>query len=450
MTESRRNLRIADTAEPADPPMAHSVSPLARPPVFLHSGWRTAGTFLWSRFRAVEGVSGYYEPLHEWLATASPATLVGNGPQLWPSGHPRLARPYFDEFAPLLRGSAPGVRGYQSAFATDDFFAGPDASQPALQAYLRRLLAAAGERGEQPVLKFCRSLGRAGWMARHFPEAAHIAVVRNPVSQFIAAKHQFVAHDNPYFLLMPLLLLARNAGHEPVDQALRRFAVDLPAHAAHRDRARAMAALAGHLRCSEPEAWYRGFLAFWLLTMLGIPETIDAIIDADLLAVSGAYRAECTAELASLSGVAIDLGAATRQACCAGRVADRLGFSRADLWRHHASASAFLAERKGPDWVEHGAGASAGALLTHATLLGMDRGRLLHAGAPGRTGEWEALAGYAERVAADHRRSQRRAERAERELAWVYQSRSWKMTGPLRRLGGYARLLARRVIPKPR
>src|SRR5262245_47471573 len=35
--------------------------------VFLHTGWRTAGTWLWSRFRARPDVMGFYEPLHERL-----------------------------------------------------------------------------------------------------------------------------------------------------------------------------------------------------------------------------------------------------------------------------------------------------------------------------------------------------------------------------------------------
>jgi len=55
-----------------------------------------------------------------------------------------------------------------STFATDDFFAGPDTALPALQAYLRHLVEVAHERG-QPVFKFCRSLGRMGWMANPSP-----------------------------------------------------------------------------------------------------------------------------------------------------------------------------------------------------------------------------------------------------------------------------------------
>lgn len=421
--------------------MAGGLPPLARPPLFLHTGWRTAGTFLWSRFRSLAGVASYYEPLHESLATVTPATLARSGPLLWESGHPELERPYFDEFAPLLRREAQGVRGYQAAFATDDFFAGPDAALPALRSYLECLITAARERGEQPVFKFCRSLGRAGWMARNFPAAVHIAVVRNPVSQFIAAKHQFVAHDNPYFLLMPLLVLARNAEHAPVASALAHFALALPAEAAEEDRAKARAALALHLRRTEPETWYRGFLAFWLLTLLGIPAMIDAIIDADLFAALPDYRAERAAELADLSGVAIDLGGAARPACCAGRAVDRLGFTRADLWRHHMTAGAFLAESRGPGWMERVPLTNAAALLARATLIGMDHGRLLHAGF--RAAEWDALTAYAERVGADQRRSLRRAEQAERMLAAIYRSRSWKVTAPLRRLGACLRHLLR-------
>jgi len=440
MTESRPTARIVDSGNPDALPIANALSPLARPTVFLHAGWRTAGTFLWSRFRVFKDVAGYYEPLHESLATVTAETLARNGPDAWASGHPRLAHPYFDKFEPLLRKEKPGVRGYMSAFATDDFFAGPDAALPALETYLRRLVEAAHARGEQPVFKFCRSLGRVGWMAKTFPDSVHIAIVRNPVSQFIAARHQSAVHENPYFLLMPLRVLARNASHEAVAAALQHFAVRLPPEAADEDPAKAQAMLTAYLCRTGAEEWYRGFLAFWLLGMLGIPETIDAIIDADLLSSSASYRAECAAELAVLSGVAVDLSTGRREACCAARVTDRLGFGQADLWRYHALAAAFLEAAGGRGWMERGPLASAGALLSYATLLGLGRGRLLEVGGRERTAEWDALAGYAERVGADARRAGRRAEHAERDLAAIHQSRSWKITAPLRRLGGCLRL----------
>jgi len=390
------------------------------------------------------GVAGYYEPLHESLGSMTAATLPRSGPHAWASGHPELERPYFDEFAPLLRSDAPGVRFYRNAFATDDFFAASDAPLPSLKSYLEFLIAAAHERGKQPVLKFCRSLGRVGWMARSFPSAVHIAVIRNPVSQFIAAKHQFVAHENPYFLLMPFRVLARNQAHAPVAEVIARFAVSLPLGAADEDGTRARTVLALHLSRTEPEIWYRGFLAFWLLTLLGIPATVDAIIDADLFAALPDYRAECTAKLAGLAGIEVALDGARRPSCCAGRVTGRLGFTRAALWRHHATVSAFLAERHGPDWMEHGPLVHTAALLARATLLGVGHDQPLRART--LTSELDTLAAYAERLGTDLRRSIGRAERAERELAAVYRSSSWKITAPLRFLGTYLRLLRRSLV----
>ncbi len=448
MAEPHSSVLASDAAEPAGLPSEGGAARLARPPVFLHAGWRTAGTFLWSRFRAFPGVLAYYEPLHESLAAITPATLPRHGPQLWASGHPQLRRSYFDEFAPLFRKSTTGVRAYRRAFATDDFFAGSDADLPALKGYVRLLVERARAGSKQPVLKFCRSLGRAGWMTRNFPEAAHVAVMRDPVSQFIAAKHQLLAHDNPYFLLMPLLVLARNAGQARVAAALRHFEVGLPPAASEESPERAHSVLRAHLRRTEPEAWYRAFLAFWLLSALGIPETIDVIVDANLLSLSPAYRAECEAELAVLSGLAVDLGGAASPGCCAGRAADRLGCTPAALWRHHAMAAAFLAEEAGGDWADRFAPACVGAMLTYGTLLGMGSLHLLRAGALGRGAEWGALAAYAERAGADARRSERRAERAERELAAVYRSRSWKVTTPFRRLGGRLRQAARLIGAK--
>lgn len=445
MGESGSSVLASDAAEPPHLAPDHAAR-LARPPVFLHAGWRTAGTFLWSRFRALDGILGYYEPLHESLAAVSASTLAEHGPQRWASGHPQLARSYFEEFAPLLRSIAPGVRAYRSTFATDDFFAGPDAALPALAGYVRLLLERAHAENRQPVLKFCRSLGRAGWMAKNFPEAVHIAVMRDPVSQFISAKHQFVVHGNPYFLAMPLRVLARNARQARVAAALRHFELRLPPGAEDDDPARANSALAAHLKRTEPLAWYRAYLAFWLLGALAIPESIDAVIDAHLLSASAAFRAEREAELAGLSGVAVDLGGEASRACCAGRIADRLGFPRAELWRCHATASACLAAAAGRDWPDRFVPASIGAMLMSGTLLGM--GRLFPAGGLAQGAEWDVLAAFAESAGADARRAERRAERAEGELGAVYRSRSWKVTALFRLLGGRLRQAARMIGAK--
>ena len=69
----------------------------AHPPVFLHCGWRTRGTWIWNRFREMRGVAGYYEPFSETLAKLRPGSVASFTAESWPSGHRDLARPYFDE-----------------------------------------------------------------------------------------------------------------------------------------------------------------------------------------------------------------------------------------------------------------------------------------------------------------------------------------------------------------
>ena len=169
----------------------------AHPAVFLHCGWRTRGTWIWNQFRQLRGIAGYYEPLNELLATLRPSEVSSLTADSWPSGHKGLTRPYFDEYRPLLKDDRAGVAHYQARFATDDFFAAPDAAMPELEGYLRTLLNDARHRGEQPVLKFCGSLGRVGWMRRRFPDAAHIVVLRDPLSRSSPPpRRQFITSGN--------------------------------------------------------------------------------------------------------------------------------------------------------------------------------------------------------------------------------------------------------------
>ncbi len=405
-------------------------------PVFLHTGWRTRGTWLWSRFRALAGTTCFYEPLTEDLATLSPAAIEAVDPESWSSGHPPLHRPYFAEFRPLLKTVARGVRQYDRTFAVAGFFAEPDAAMPDVRDYIELLLRTAYAEGGQPVLKFCRSVGRIGWMQRNFPQAIHVAVMRNPLAQFISAQRQFQRHDNPYFLAMPLLLLAMHRDVPEVAAAVRHLAVALPSLPSGASLRASLAACAAHLRRSEPVAWYRGFLAFWMVTAASTPETIDLIIDSDLLTNSADYRRQCGIDLATVSGRTVDLGDTLRGA---GRDASMLatsGLCRAELWQAHAAAAAFLAERAGDAWADSPLLARVGAMLSYATLLGTSP---LHAAGADPMVRWDAVCAEAAALAADAQR----AVSAEQRLAAVYASHSWRVTAPLRwlreRLPGFAR-----------
>ncbi len=198
------------------------------------------------------------------------------------------------------------MRGYQSRFATSGFFAGPGLAQPELHDYLRGLVDVAEERGEQPVLKFCGSIGRIGWMRRHFPEAVHIVVLRDPFEQYASSAQKFAAHGLGHFLGRPLLLLTLNRDLPLVARAIRHLRVELPDFSKCGSMQAKLSACIAHLRGNDPAAWYRGFLAFWIATAATIPDEVDLIIDSGALARSRSYRRRCGIELARLTGRMVD------------------------------------------------------------------------------------------------------------------------------------------------
>jgi hypothetical protein len=398
----------------------------AHPPVFLHCGWRTRGTWIWNRFREMRGVAGYYEPLGEALASLRPGTVDALTADSWPSGHMGLSRPYSDEYRPLLNTGRPGVRYYQTRFATGDFFARPGTGLPDLEHYLRTLLNTARDRGEQPVLKFCGSVGRIGWMRQHFPDAAHIVVMRDPFTQFMSSARLFIGTGNAFFLAMPLALLAMHQDQPLVRLCTRHLGLELPDKARCRTPDAARSACEISLRNTTSEVWYRGFLAFWVTAAALLPDTADLVIDSEALANSGSYRFECEIELARLTGRMVEFG----DADCSGDIErqDVPRPVRSGILRAHAGAEAFLADQLGPLW------ADTPGMGFVATLLADARSRAM--GSPVTRGEWHpAIPSLHEgdrNVAAALLSAEIRAEWAGRELGAVLASHSWRLTAPLR------------------
>lgn len=188
--------------------------------IFLHSGWRTAGTLFWHCLRANQACKTFYEPLHESLAHIGPEALRSTGPGSWNSRHPLGTKAYFEEYAPLLNlAGGRGIAGSLSRFAFDDFFIGADAPDAQLQDYIEGLCELARGEGKLPVLKFTRSLARLGWFRERFPKAAHPVIIRQPWAQFRSAWRARAESRNGYFLAVPLLILERNC-HVPEVAAL--------------------------------------------------------------------------------------------------------------------------------------------------------------------------------------------------------------------------------------
>jgi hypothetical protein len=405
----------------------------AHPPVFLHCGWRTRGTRVWNRFRNIDGVAGFYEPLAETLAEIRPATLASINAASWSSGHSGLGRPYFDAFRPLLKGDKPGVQGYQGRFATSDFFAAPDTALPEMDRYLRLLITTAEERGEQAVLKFCRSIGRISWMQRHFPEAVHVVVLRNPFAQYSSALYQFLRHDNAYFLAMPLLLLALHRNLPMVMAGIRHLQPTLPSVTGCTTLRAMWVACEASLRSNRPADWYRVFLAFWVLTAATIPDDVDLVIDSDRLTSDCHYRRQCEIELATLTGRTVNFDDAAGH--------DETGTPRASGLRRsaflnaHRRAEAFLCEQRGAHWADTPVLGHVGLMLAEASFQALcagDARRPLHCkggGAHDADPDFDAMSLSAIR----------RAAWAERELSAIHASHSWRVTAPFRWLREHLR-----------
>lgn len=70
--------------------------------IFLHSSWRAASTYVWSKFRQRPDTYCYFEPLNEHLFTLTPGVVDHFVPWSF-ANHPALEAPYLEEFRPLIR-----------------------------------------------------------------------------------------------------------------------------------------------------------------------------------------------------------------------------------------------------------------------------------------------------------------------------------------------------------
>lgn len=315
--------------------MIHAAGSIDREPqgtgLFIHSGWRSAGTWIWNSFRRRPGVTGFYEPLNELLVAITLKQIPEWHAKAWDSGHPETA-PYFAEYAPLLGRWRRGVAGFHEALAFNRFFLSESESHPRLKEYLSSLGSVARSTGTIPVMKFCRSLGRVAWMRRHFPHATHAVVVREPLSQW-SSSWRLRLGGNPYFLAMPLAILARNSDHKSVEAAAA--VMGTPVSALRKQAFKTTYdACTRFIEESDAEASYRASLAFWVATGMHALAHADVLIESDLLAGSDIHRAQVRERLAAATALEIDLGIARGLA----RDAMAHGLSAGVVRKSHAMA----------------------------------------------------------------------------------------------------------------
>ncbi len=245
---------------------------------------------------------GFCEPLNEWLAVATPRTLLEPRPEIWPSRHSNTG-PYFAEYAPLV--ASRGVAGFDRRFAYDLYFMSASENKPALERYLKSLCDLAHTNRKLPVLKFTRSLGRVEWIRRHFPDAAHVVVVRSPLAQYRSAA-QLYGRGHRDFLASPIALLAHAQQHPVVRAVLSGLDCDVR-DVARRTLDRSRVAAEQFVARSRPDDIYRTSLAFWLATALTSMPFADLSIDTEALHESDQYRTSIEERLGELSGIDVSL-----------------------------------------------------------------------------------------------------------------------------------------------
>jgi hypothetical protein len=309
--------------------------------IFLHTSWRSAGTWAWEALRTQPRTIGFYEPFHEALATLTRRDIEARSASAWPSRHPVQNRPYFAEYEALLRFNGLGVAGASSRFGFDRYMLEEEESHAALRRYTQSLCDRAARRGQRPVFKCVRSQGRLFCLKRSFPAYRHIAVVRHPYAQFTSAWH-CLSEGNPYFVATPFLIMERNAAHPAVAALIGalKLPVDPPPVSPIGWRMRRWVRSAATL---PAETLYRGVFALWLLNArqaLAAPELYDGDQPEALADALGIPHAERPAPITARPLIPGDtLGAIHRTGLAAARpwlgdvaaaIPDWLGRAEAD------------------------------------------------------------------------------------------------------------------------
>lgn len=268
--------------------------------IFIHSGWRTGSTYLWTKFRTNKSCLGFYEPFNEMLSAMSPADVYTARHDLSALNHSEIGLPYFHEYIPLL-----GPKGhplFKLEFSYRNYFVA-DEPLPEQTAYIENLLQLAEKSKKLPVLGFVRSLGRVAWFRRHFDPAINIVVIRSPVGQWMSARQLALKHAHEFFDPMQYLILAHAGGSAAVAELAQRFGLPrLPEH----PLPAAMVLTRGIAAKASPADRFKVFAALYTQSYLAALPSADLVVDMDRLSGDVGYRSQITVDLRRLTGLDLD------------------------------------------------------------------------------------------------------------------------------------------------
>jgi hypothetical protein len=281
--------------------------------IFLHSSWRAASTYVWSKFRQRPDTYCYFEPLNEHLFSLTEEVIDRFVPWSF-ANHPALTAPYLEEYRPLLgrnlgrndeRGIPGfGIRGFPAHLTFGRYCATSADSLPELKAYLAVLAKLAERLGRRPVYGFVRTDLRVGWFRARMP-GTHIFIRREPRRQFMSMLRQAV-QGNPYFLQRGTVILRHNLEEPalaPLLAALEFPTIELPPLLCS-----SMLREAFRGKFVDETVFRRLYFIFyfmWLLARRFGESRCHLVIDIDRLSVDASHRREIESHLADLVGMAI-------------------------------------------------------------------------------------------------------------------------------------------------
>jgi hypothetical protein len=283
-------------------------------PIFIHSLFRTGSTYLWNKFRRIDGYHCYYEPLHPDLKNLSLAK-----PYVWNSStqttelmrHPVLDRNKHAEYQPLLVEGHQGVPFFKDSFSYDEYC--ENGQNPDLKRYIDFLIEHAGDK--TPVFKFNRSALRIRWFKENYPSGIHLYLLRDPRDQWASYNNLSPPEVRELFLSTDLLIVSLNRDSAP----LKPLTNCVPLIHVHAENAEGALSIYGELLAvySQKER-YLVFYYLWLVSLLENLLFSDLALSIDLLSTDLSYREKLRTILASFQIQAIDFDDAQMKAHATG------------------------------------------------------------------------------------------------------------------------------------
>jgi len=249
---------------------------------FVHSLFRSGSTYVYHALKRTGNFHVYHEPMHEVIASLASSwdDMTGRKEELKSIlRHDFLDGGYFDEFSELL----PGIKQvFDTKFSFDYYFLNAGDEAPDMRAYIDLLKDSASK---PPILQCTRTSGRIDWLKRNY-KSNHIFLLRNPWDQWYSSK------VDPYIANTPRLIYSLSNAPAALKAV---FEASGACPLIGENTQEKVAYSLGHPLM--PEQDYFLFFGLWLHTFVCGQQDCDVFIDMDELSASAEYRAQCLDKL---------------------------------------------------------------------------------------------------------------------------------------------------------